>query len=142
MSDVGRPTDYTEELVARSRVYLTSYYDMGDPIPTVAGLACVLGVTRTTLYKWAKDQDKAEFAYILEELAQRQERALVKGGLLGEYNAPITKMMLTKHGYSDRVDSDHTSSDGSMTPKDAAASILIGKLDAIARRTSGEPSES
>jgi hypothetical protein len=26
-------------------------------------------------------------------------------------------MMMTKHGYSDRVENDHTSSDGSMTPK-------------------------
>lgn len=90
---------------------------MGDPIPTVAGLACVLGVTRKSCYEWAKDPEKAEFSDILEELAQRQERGLVKGGLMGEYNAPITKMMLTKHGYSDAVDSRHTSPDGSMTPK-------------------------
>jgi len=36
---------------------------------------------------------------------------------------------------------DHTSTDGSVERATAAASILIGKLDAIARRTASEPSE-
>ena len=34
-------------------------------------------------------------------------------------------MMLTKHGYSDKVEQDHTSSDGSMTPKE----IIIRAVD-------------
>ena len=112
----GRPSLYTPELVKRARGYLTSYRDMGDAVPTIAGLACVLGTTRKTCHEWANDPQKAEFRDILDELAQRQERELVNGGLKGDFNAPITKMMMTKHGYSDRVENDHTSSDGSMTP--------------------------
>jgi hypothetical protein len=112
----GRPSIYTQELVKRARGYLTSYQDMGDEVPTVAGLACVLGVVRDTCYQWASDPEKAEFSDILKELAQRQERVLVNKGLKGDFNAPITKMMLTKHGYSDKVENDHTSSDGTMTP--------------------------
>ena len=112
----GRPSIYTPELVKRARGYLTSYQDMGDEVPTVAGLACVLGVVRDTCYQWASDPEKAEFSDILKELAQRQERVLVNKGLKGDFNAPITKMMLTKHGYSDRVENDHTSSDGSLAP--------------------------
>lgn len=104
----GRPSIYTPELVKRARGYLTSYADMGDKVPTVAGLACVLGVVRDTCYAWADDPEKPEFSDILKELAQRQERELVNNGLDGTFNAPITKMMMTKHGYSDRVDTDVT----------------------------------
>jgi hypothetical protein len=113
----GRPTLYTPELVRRARGYLTSYADMGDKVPSIAGLACVLGITRETCHAWAKDPEKQEFSDILKELMQRQERALLNGGLGGEFNAPITKMILTKHGYSDKTETDHTSSDGSMTPQ-------------------------
>jgi hypothetical protein len=112
----GRPSTYRASMVDSARRYIDAHEDFDDPVPTVAGLACVLGVTRKTVYEWAKDQNKPEFCDILEELAQKQERALVKGGLLGAFNAPISKMMLTKHGYSDKVENDHTSSDGSMTP--------------------------
>lgn len=120
----GRPTLYTPELVNRARGYLTSYQDMGDKVPSVAALACVLGVTRETCHAWANDPEKAEFSHILKELMQRQERALLNGGLGGDFNATITKMMLTKHGYSDRVENDHTSSDGSMTPRSTSAAVL------------------
>ena len=49
-------------------------------------------------------------------MEETQERSLVRGGLEGKYNPAITKMMLTKHGYSDKVEQDLTSSDGSMSP--------------------------
>ena len=82
----------------------------------MAGLACQIGVRRETCHAWAKDETK-EFSNILGKIAETQERQLVRGGLSSAFNAPITKMMLTKHGYSDKVEQDHTSSDGSMTPK-------------------------
>ncbi|MDZ7905213.1 MAG: terminase small subunit [Cypionkella sp.] len=119
MADVGRPTQYTPDLLKRARGYLTAFKDMGDVVPSIAGLACVLGVTRETCYAWQSDPAKAEFSDILRELMQRQERALINGGLGGDFNPPLTKMMLSKHGYSDRVETDVTSSDGSMTPKPA-----------------------
>lgn len=113
----GRPSLYTPDLLDRARGYLTGYKDMDDPIPSIAGLACVLGITRETCYAWAKDQEKPEFSDILMELGQRQERELLRSGLRGDFNPPIAKMILTKHGYSDRQELDHTSSDGSMSPK-------------------------
>jgi hypothetical protein len=42
---------------------------------------------------------------------------LIDGGLIGDFNPTITKLMLTKHGYSDKQEVDNKSSDGSMTPK-------------------------
>ena len=113
---MARPTDYRPQMVDEARRYIANHTDFEDPVPTVAGLACVLGVTRKTIYEWVKDETKGAFCDILEELGQRQERVLVRGGLGGDFNAPISKMMLTKHGYSDKVENDHTSSDGSLYP--------------------------
>ena len=41
---------------------------------------------------------------------------LINGGLMGDFNASIAKVMMTKHGYSDKQEIDNTSSDGSMSP--------------------------
>ena len=113
----GRPSKYTPELLERAREYVAGYNELGDLVPSVAGLAVEIGVTRETCHVWANDPEKDEFSNILKELAQKQERSLLNGGLAGAFNASITKMMLTKHGYSDRVENDHTSSDGSMKPQ-------------------------
>lgn len=113
----GRPTSYTKKLVKAAWEYVNDgWIAAGDKVPTVAGLACEIGVARETCHAWAKDDDK-EFSHILQAIAQKQERELVNNGLTGDFAAPITKMMLTKHGYSDKVEQDHTSSDGSMKPQ-------------------------
>ena len=113
----GRPTDYTPELIAKAWEYANGGWEAVDTVPTVAGLACELNISRDTCYEWGKDAQKPEFSDILSKIAQTQERTLVNNGLKGDYNAPIAKMMLTKHGYSDKTEVDNTSSDGSMSPK-------------------------
>lgn len=82
-------------------------------MPSVAGLACEIGISRETCHAWARDEDN-QFSDILKAIAKKQERELLNNGLGGIFNPPITKMMLSKHGYSDRIEQDHTSSDGSM----------------------------
>lgn len=115
----GRPTLYTPKLVKAAWDYVNGgWITAGDKVPTVAGLACEIGVHRDTCHEWAKDDSK-KFSDILQEIAQKQERELVNNGLTGDFVAPITKMMLTKHGYSDRVEQHLTSPDGSMSPKPA-----------------------
>lgn len=125
----GRPTVYNAELLKRAKGYLTAFKDMGDMIPSIAGLACVLGVTRETCHTWAKDPEKAEFSDILKELMQRQERELINGGIGGSFNSTITKLVLSKHGYSDKVETDLKSSDGSMTPNVVERVIIQPKAD-------------
>jgi hypothetical protein len=112
----GRPTIYNEKLVEEARKYVDGgWQEAGDPVPSVAGLACEIGVNRETLRLWSKDESN-DFFGILNEIMQIQERSLLKGGLQGDFNPSITKMMMTKHGYSDRVEQDLTTSDGSMRP--------------------------
>lgn len=93
-------------MVKAARDYIENHEEHEDPVPTVAGLASVIGTTRKTIYEWIKHEENADFRDILEELLQKQERVLVRNGLLNAFNAPITKMMLTKHGYSDKIESE------------------------------------
>ena len=113
---MGRPSLYTPKLLETAWAYVNGGWELaGDKVPSVAGLACEIGVRRETCHAWAHDEDK-EFSNILKIIAEKQERALVNNGLDGTFTAPITKMMLSKHGYSDALDNRHTSPDGSMTP--------------------------
>ena len=113
----GRLTDYCPEIVEKAWKYVDGgWIEAGDKVPSVAGLACEIGIHRETCYDWARDKEKA-FSDILKAIAKKQERELLNNGLSGVFNPPITKMMLSKHGYSDRVEQDITSSDGSMTPR-------------------------
>ena len=102
MSDTGRPTKYTEELVNKAKTYIASYESSGDVIPSIAGLASVLDVSRTLLYDWEKKYP--EFLYILEAIKREQQKVLLNKGLSGDFNSAITKLVLGKHGYHDKQD--------------------------------------
>lgn len=113
----GRPTSYDpEKTLFMVEDYLEKYQDNNELIPTIAGLALHLGVSRATVNLWDTQDDKKEFSDMLEKIKARQELLLVSGGLGGTMNAAITKLVLSKHGYSDKVETDHTSSDKSMSP--------------------------
>ena len=102
----GRPTKYTDELLEKAQHYLEHYNSevYSDVFPSIAGLSLALNVGRSTLHEWAKDDAKPEFLDIYEELLARQEKTLLNGSILGDLNAQISKLMLTKHGYSDKID--------------------------------------
>lgn len=100
----GRPTKYNDNMLKRTKDYLNNYKDEGDLVPSVAGLSSLLGIGRNTIYDWAKHEDKAEFSNILDKIQAKQEQILLNGGLSGDFNASIAKLMLGKHGYSEKVD--------------------------------------
>jgi hypothetical protein len=105
MAKGGRPTQYGEHILLKAEEYLENYSLNGDIVPQVAGLALFLGVHRETLYAWSKEEGKEAFSDIFEKVKAAQENKLINGGLNGDYNPAITKMMLTKHGYSDKIES-------------------------------------
>lgn len=113
----GRPSEYSDEKVNLARMYLEGgWQEQGDAVPQVAGLSLAMGISRETAYQWSKDEDKRQFSDIFTRVMQLQERGLVNNGLRGDFNPAITKMMLTKHGYSDKQEIDHSSTDGTLTP--------------------------
>lgn len=104
----GRPSKYTPELLEAAREYANGgWAACGDVIPTAVGLALDIGIDKSTAYAWAKQPDKAEFYDILRKVEGKQERILANSGLEGHFSPPIAKMMMTKHGYSDRIETDN-----------------------------------
>ena len=111
----GRPSKLTDALIEQAGRYATKDYRLqGEVIPTIEGLALFLNVSRSTLYNWKGENQ--EFLDILESLMSMQAKELFSNGLTGDFNPTITKLILTKHGYSDRVEQDVTSSDGALAP--------------------------
>jgi hypothetical protein len=115
---VGRPSKYTPELLAKAKQYEANHKVAGEDevLPTIEGLAIYLGIMRKTIYNWLQDEDKEDFLHIVESILAKQARVLISKGLTGDFNSAITKVILSKHNYSERQELDHTSSDGSMKP--------------------------
>jgi len=103
----GRPTKYTPELLEAARSYIDRYVD-SNKIPTLEGLALACDIRRSTLYEWHNGDVAEEFSDIVDKVMKNQAVKLIEQGLDGTYNASITKLLLTKHRYSDKQDVDHT----------------------------------
>jgi len=109
----GRPTEFTPEVLEIANAYLDNFKtEHKHSIPSVVGLAKVLKKSRECLYNWARDESKKEFSDILEQINTDQEFELVNGGLNGSLNSNITKLVLGKHGYSDKADTTIANPDG------------------------------
>ena len=108
----GRPTKYNKEILKKSQYYLDNFTDYGDVIPSISGLSLAIDIRRVTLYDWANQKNKKEFSYMLDKIKDKQHNVLIQQGLSGEFNSNICKLVLTKHGYSDKTSNTHTGADG------------------------------
>ena len=50
----------------------------------------------------------------MESLGAEQEDRLINNGLSGDYTSPISKLLLSKHGYSEKVEQEITNPDGNL----------------------------
>lgn len=133
---VGRPTSFGPLIIEKSYSYLECFESnekmrelkYNQVIPTVEGLCSYIGIARSTVYLWIKEEGKEEFSDIVEGINEIQHLLLQNGGLIGSYNPTIAKLLLAKHGHSERTTSDHTSSDGSMS-NGVDVKLTIGKDD-------------
>lgn len=99
---MGRPTKYSEELLKKARYYIKNWKTFGQCVPSNGSLGKHLGISRETVNVWRNDPEKIEFREILEKISTEQEVTLIDQGLVGEFNSNICKLMLGKHGYSDK----------------------------------------
>lgn len=122
MNQKGRPTKYSEEYLDKVQEYLANcgneieewHKTRGEKsdtfqrivkpkLPTVEGLAKHIGVARSTIYEWEKTYP--EFSDSLETLLSMQKEMLLEGGLSGEYNPMIAKLVLSaNHNMVERKD--------------------------------------
>lgn len=110
---MARPTKYTPELLEKAKEYIDVYNSKYEhAIPSVAGLSIALGVRRETCHVWAKEDGKEEFSNILDTINANQEQILISSGLIGAFNPQITKLVLGKHGYSDKSSQELTGANG------------------------------
>jgi hypothetical protein len=101
----GRPTLYTQDLLDKCYNYIDNYKTATDDvIPSHVGLALYVGISTTCMYRWEGEENKKEFKDMLRKIKEMQHQALINGGLDSTFNAAITKLVLTKHGYHDKQD--------------------------------------
>ena len=105
----GRPTKYNQEILNITAGYIENHAEFDDLVPSIAGLAYQLKVAKKTIYEWIKDESKEEFCNMLAQILNKQEKMLLSGGLSADMNATIVKLMLSKHDYSDKTETDITS---------------------------------
>ena len=115
-SSITLSSQQQEKLQKAKDYLLGGYEEIGNIVPSTAGLCCYLGVGKSTVHDWAKDTPenrlnplKVEFSDTLEAIQTKQEMILINGGLSQQFSGVITKLMLTNHGYSDKVQTDVTS---------------------------------
>jgi hypothetical protein len=103
MRSGGRPSKCTDEVINQALEYVNGGWENEEhqAFPSVIGLSKVLNVGRNTLYEWAED-DRGGFTNILEQINTNQQLVAWDKGLKGEYNANLIKLLLGKHGYSDK----------------------------------------
>ena len=103
----GRPTKYNEDMQAKADWYVRGGYkeEEGIVVPTVVGLAMLLDVRESTLYRWAEKPENKKFRDTLDRVQEAQHRELVNKGLAGAFNSTITKLMLSNHGYVEKSES-------------------------------------
>lgn len=119
----GRPSKYTTKTNGQIKDYIRGFLpgeDGAEPsskgLPSIAGLALHLKVARQTIYNWGAEEGEGdeEFTFLVETVEAMQEQALIEGGLSGRFAVPIAKMMLSKHGWADKIENTLGVTDGAM----------------------------
>ena len=108
-------TKKTKELLKKCEDYIEECGLVDDKLkmPSVAGLALYLGISRSILNEWRSDEkergDKdCPISDTLSIIKGEQHELLINNGLMGTFSPAIAKLMLHNHGYSDRVETDNT----------------------------------
>jgi len=94
---------YKTEMLTTAQDYLETYEEKySHAIPSISGLALVLGVTRRTLQRWCKDDRHPALCRILDQVKAIQKVVVLEKGLKGEFNSTLCKLVLSQHGMHDQ----------------------------------------
>lgn len=147
----GRPSKLTPELIEKAGTYLDSCYtrpittDRGAlsysevNLPTIVGLALYLKIDKDTVYTWCKvgeeiDEENAplrkRFSDIVKEVTEEQEKWLINYTAGGLYQPKLSSMLLSKHGYVEKTETDITSG-GDKIQSTAVLPEVIAEADRI-----------
>lgn len=123
----GRPTKYHDKIIEMVQAYIEGYESHGHAIPSIAGLSLVLDVNRATIYEWAKENK--EFSDMLAKMLSEQEQILLSKGLSSQFNAQITKLVLAKHNYHEKVETKDNPNMGKGDENDAVIQAIKAKYE-------------
>lgn len=139
----GRPTIYGEEMLEKTQTYIDSCVDFPEDreaglpktvnLPTLEGLAYHLKINKDTIQEWRKVHP--EFSVLLGDLLAKQALSLVNNGLSGNYNPTIAKVLLTKHGYREGIETDVTTNGEAFNTADPKLLALAQKYEEELKRT-------
>ncbi len=104
----GSPSKYNGDYIRElGQEYLETWMQTGAKVPSKQGFALFLASKQvcnpSTFYKWM-NEDKPELSEITTAISMFQHEGLITNGLSGRFNPTITKLMLSKHGYSENND--------------------------------------
>jgi hypothetical protein len=108
----GRPTKYDKSILEKANKYMDDFHHYGALFPSHTGLALYLELNTDTLYDWAKQEEKKEFSDILSKIKAIQHEMVMGGGISGDFNSNIVKLLLGKHGYSEKQQQEISGPDG------------------------------
>ena len=76
------------------------YKQADDQIPSLPGLAEFLGSTTEEVSEW----DDPAYLRQLCALQDKQQQIILNKGLTGSFNSTVVKLVLAKHGFSERTE--------------------------------------
>lgn len=126
---MGRPSIYSLELLEKAIGYLANYEDFGDEIPSNVGLALHLGISQRILNYWANDEEKQDFLHILDCIQAKQQQVLINKGLNSQFNSNICKLVLGKHGFHDKQETEVSGPGGGPIKNAWTVEFVDPKLD-------------
>ena len=109
----GRPVEYTPEMLDKVEEYIQEAIPQNMKIPTIEGISLKLGISRETVYDWARKYPA--FSDTLERIKVLQKEHLTEIGIFGgkEINANIVALFLkANHGMVETVRNELTGADG------------------------------
>lgn len=116
MAKAGRPTDFHDDIPQMVLEYLGKEDVV---IHSKAGLCVHLECSEGALNNWLKlptdtenliyeNDSVLQLVRLISQLEMIQRRDLIEKGLTGDFNATITKVLLAKHGISEKIETEHS----------------------------------